>query len=270
MPELPDVELYKRVLDEHGLGHVVAHVAVPDPGSLEGATAATLQRRLKGRRLSGSSRHGKVLFAEFENAMTLAMHFGTNGSLQAVPGGTGEPASTRLLFEFGGGERLAYVNPRRIGHVCVIDDAQAFIASQELGPDVLDTSFDETAFGAALAKRRQAIKAVLMDQARMAGIGNTYADEILFQARVSPGVIAQSLAADARHRLFSAVKRVLRTAIDRGAGAEDFIDRLPKGFLLPERHAGGHCPRCGSKLTIDRRGGRTSYHCPKCQPEPQG
>src|SRR5580698_5752822 len=83
MPELPDVELYKRVLDEHGLGRVVMRVAVPDPGSLEGATAATLQRRLKNRRLSGSSRHGKVLFAAFEDAMTLAMHFGTNGSLQA-------------------------------------------------------------------------------------------------------------------------------------------------------------------------------------------
>jgi formamidopyrimidine-DNA glycosylase len=268
MPELPDVELYKRVLDEHGLGHVVERVGVPDPGSLEGATAATLQRRLKGRRLSGSSRHGKVLFAAFEDAMTLAMHFGTNGSLQAVPGDAEEPASTRLLFEFGGGERLAYVNPRRIGHVCVADNPQAFIASQEMGPDALDASFDETAFAAALAKRRQSIKAVLMDQARMAGIGNHYADEILFQARVHPGTIAQSLGTDARHRLFTAVKHVLQTAIDRGAGAEDFIDRLPKGFLLPERHAGGHCPRCGTKLTIDKRGGRTSFHCPKCQPEP--
>jgi formamidopyrimidine-DNA glycosylase len=270
MPELPDVELYKRVLDEHGLGRVVMRVAVPDPGSLEGATAATLQRRLKNRRLSGSSRHGKVLFAAFEDAMTLAMHFGTNGSLQAVPGDGGEPASTRLLFEFGDGERLAYVNPRRIGHVCVADSAQAFIAGEKLGPDALDTSFDETAFVAVLAKRRQAIKAVLMDQARMAGIGNHYADEILFQARVHPAVIAASLASDARHRLFAAVKHVLRTAIDRGAGAEDFTDRLPKGFLLPQRHAGGHCPRCGTKLTIDKRGGRTSFHCPKCQPEPRG
>lgn len=270
MPELPDVELYKRVLDEHGLGHVVAHVAVPDPGSLEGATAGTLQRRLKDRRLSGSSRQGKVLFAEFEDTMTLAMHFGTNGSLQAVSADAEEPASTRLLFEFGGGERLAYVNPRRIGHVCVADSPRAFIASEKMGPDALDAAFDEGAFAAALAKRRQAIKAVLMDQARMAGIGNLYADEILFQARVHPGTIAHSLGADARHRLFTAVKHVLQTAIDRGAGAEDFIDRMPKGFLLPERHAGGHCPRCGAKLTIDKRGGRTSYHCPKCQPEPQG
>ena len=65
------------------------------------------------------------------------------------------------------------------------------------------------------------------------------------------------------------MKHALQTAIDCGAGAEDFTDRLPKGFLLPERHAGGHCPRCGTQLSIDKRGGRTSYHCPRCQAEPR-
>ena len=82
---------------------------------------------------------------------------------------------------------------------------------------------------------------------------------------------ANALDAAARRRLFTAMKHVLQTAIDCGAGAENFIDRLPKGFLLPERHAGGHCPRCGTALVIDKRGGRsTSYHCPRCQPEPHG
>ena len=118
------------------------------------------------------------------------------------------------------------------------------------------------------ANRRQAIKAVLMDQARIAGIGNIYADEILFQARLHPGMAASRLDNAIRRRLFDAVKHVLQTAVDRGAGAEDFTDRLPKGFLLPERHAGGHCPRCGTQLAIDKRAGRTSYHCPRCQPEP--
>ena len=146
----------------------------------------------------------------------------------------------------------------------------SFIADERLGPDALDPAFDEKAFAAALANRRQAIKAALMDQARTAGIGNIYADEILFQARVHPGVVANAIDAAARHRLFTAMKHVLQTAIDRGAGAENFIDRLPKGFLLPERHAGGHCPRCGTTLVIDKRGGRTSYHCPQCQPDPHG
>ena len=109
-----------------------------------------------------------------------------------------------------------------------------------------------------------------MDQARMAGIGNIYADEILFQARLHPAIAANNLNAGMRHRLFAAMKHALQTAIDCGAGAENFTDRLPTGFLLPERHAGGHCPRCGTPLSIDKRGGRTSYHCPKRQPEPTG
>ena len=85
-----------------------------------------------------------------------------------------------------------------------------------------------------------------------------------------PGMAANSLDGGMRHRLFDAMKQVMQTAVDRGAGAEEFTDRLPQGFLLPERHAGGHCPRCGTELAIDKRGGRTSYHCPRCQPEPSG
>lgn len=268
MPELPDVELFKRVLDEHGLGKQVQRLEVADPASLEGATAAALQRRLKGERLSSSSRHGKVLFAGFEEAATLAMHFGTNGSLQAVARGGEEPSSTRLLLGFSDGERLAYVNPRRIGHVCVTESAARFITDENLGPDALDPAFDKTALADVLAQRRQPIKAVLMDQSRIAGIGNIYADEILFQAKLHPAAVARALDAGMRHRLFDAMKHVLQTAIDRGAGAEHFIHRLPPGFLLPERHAGGHCPRCGTALVVDKRGGRTSYHCPHCQPEP--
>ena len=270
MPELPDVELFKHVLDQHALGRVVARVRVPDPESLEGATAATLQRWLKGKHLSSSRRHGKVLFAVFEDAATLAMHFGTNGSLRDVPSDAKEPASTRLSFEFTDGARLVYVNPRRIGHVCVADSVSSFIADEQLGPDALDSSLDEEVLAERLAKCRQAIKAALMDQSRIAGVGNIYADEILFHARLHPATPANALDPGARHRLFGAMTHVLRTAIDRGAGAEDFTERLPKGFLLPERHVGGHCPHCGRRLAIDKRGGRTSYHCPTCQRDPGG
>ncbi len=268
MPELPDVEIYRRLAEDHARGRTIARAVVHDPGSLEGATAATLQRRLKGRRVTSCQRHGKVLFLTFGNAGTLAMHFGPNGSLRYLPRNADEPAAVRLLFEFPEGDRLAYLNPRRIGHVHVTDNAAAYIADDKLGPDALDPAFNENAFAAVLANRKQPIKALLMDQARIAGIGNTYVDEILFQAKLHPGTMATTLDANAKHRLFRAMKHVLQTAIDRGAGAEDFIDRLPKGFLLPERHPGGHCPRCGTPLVIDKRGGRTSYHCPKCQPDP--
>jgi formamidopyrimidine-DNA glycosylase len=102
----------------------------------------------------------------------------------------------------------------------------------------------------------------------MAGIGNIYADEILFHARLHPATPSNSLDKSVISRLFDAMKSVLQTAIDCGAGAEAFIDRLPKGFLLPERHAGGHCPRCGTAIEQEKRGGRSGYFCPKCQPAP--
>ena len=186
MPELPDVEIFKRLVEQHCIGRVITRADVADPGSLESATAAALQRRLKGKGLASCRRHGKVLFVGFDDAGTLAMHFGTNGSLQHVPRDAEEPPYVRIQFEFAEGDRLAYINPRRIGRVSATDSAAAFIADQQLGPDALDPAFDEKALVAAIANRRQTIKAVLMDQARMAGIGNIYADEILFQARLHP------------------------------------------------------------------------------------
>jgi formamidopyrimidine-DNA glycosylase len=266
MPELPDVERFRELVDRACLGRVVARVVVEDPGCLEETSAASLQRRLKGAHVRAARRHGKHLFIGFDGAGSLAMHFGTNGSLQCTNRAQATSPYTRLRIEFADGDHLDYLNPRRIGRVRFVHDADAFIAAEGLGPDAL--AFDEAAFAAALAGRKQAIKAVLMDQARMAGIGNIYADEILFQAGVHPAAIAASLTPAAMHGLFAAMKFVLRTAIARGAGAETFVERLPANFLIPARHAGGICPRCGGAIAVDRCGGRTGYFCPRCQPAP--
>lgn len=267
MPELPDVELFRRVAEHHALHRAIAKADMVDPGSLDGATPATLARRLKDQKVRTPQRHGKVLFMQAGD-VTLAMHFGTNGSLQFVPQGEDEPSSVRLWFEFAKDGRLAYINPRRIGHVEVVAGIDEYIRDTKLGPDVLDRGFDLAAFTAAIEGRRQAIKAVLMDQNRMAGIGNIYADEILFQAKLHPATPAHALDKPATRRVFAATRHVMQTAIDCGAGAEHFTDRLPKGFLLPERHAGGHCPRCGTPIELEKRGGRTGYFCPKDQPSP--
>jgi len=270
MPELPDVERFKRLVQQHCVGKIIAKADAVDPESLEGASPAVLQRRLKGKPLRACCRHGKVLLVEMDDAATLAMHFGTNGSLQHIARDQPEAPYIRLWLVFADGDRLAYINPRRIGRVHFVPDAKAFIAAAGLGPDALDPSFDLAAFAAALGDRKQAIKSVLMHQTRTAGIGNIYADEILFQAMLHSGVAANALGNDAIRRLFDAMKSVLQTAIDCGAGAEEFTDRLPKGFLLPERHIGGRCPRCGTPIEADKHGRRTGYYCPKCQPAPNG
>ena len=266
MPELPDVELYKRHLDEHALHRKIVRVVVSDARILGDLAEATFVARLTGNRLEGSRRHGKHLLAEFARDGWLAMHFGMTGSLCYVEPAAADVPYGRVRLDFGGGS-LVYVNRRMLGRVGLADDADAFIAAEGLGPDALDPAFEVATLSAALDGRRE-VKAVLMDQSLVAGIGNLYADEILFQVRLHPKAPGRKLGEAKRRTLFEKIREVLQTAIDCRAGAEQFLEHLPKSYLLPQRHEGGICPRCRSKLATLKAAGRTSYYCPRCQPEP--
>ena len=265
MPELPDVALYHRLLDAHGLGREIAEVRVSEPRILAGIDAGGLAARLVGGRLAASRRHGKHLLARIDRGGWLTVHFGMSGRLAAYDDPADAPAHERVRLRFAAGGSLGYVNVRLLGRVGWTEDADAFIAEEGLGPDALDPRFDAGALAAALAASRRDVKTVLMDQSVIAGIGNVYADEILFQARIHPRRPARRVAGGEAERLYGALWTVLETAIRCGAGAEAFLDRLPAGFLLPERHSGGHCPRCGTALAVVKIGGRTSYFCPRCQ-----
>ena len=266
MPELPEVEIFRQVADSCR-GRAINHASIADPGILEGIPAQDLERLLKGEYLRSSRRHGKHLFLELSGAGTLAMHFGMNGSLKLVSESEPGPSYARLQLYFEKGDRLVYVNPRRLGRVSLAENAEAFIAETDLGPDVLDAAFNSHAFEAILASSKRDIKSVLMDQALMAGIGNIYSDEILFQARVFPGTAANQLKGKRATELFRAMRKTLQSAINSGAGSEQGVERLPKGFLLTQRHPGGLCPRCGALLETVKHGGRTGYYCHRCQPK---
>lgn len=267
MPELPEVEIFNRLVHDHCRGRTIEQAIVSDPGSLDGISASALERRVRGRRIGASQRHGKHLFIILDGAGALAMHFGTNGSLQLIPRHEAAPSFTRLHFHLTGGEVLAYVNPRRLGRVSVCDNIEAFVAESGLGPDALDPTFDLQAFASRLAGRERDIKAVLMDQALMAGIGNIYSDEILFRARIHPATAVSGLEPNDVSRLFAAMRQTLEAAIRCGAGSEQGVERLPKDFLATQRRKGGRCPRCGAALAVAKLGGRTSYSCPHCQPK---
>ena len=270
MPELPDVELYKRYLDRHALGQSIRTVQVNDARILRDLPADRFTAALAGNRLEASRRHGKHLLVRLARGGWLTLHFGMTGGLDWFENLADDPPYDRVRLDFANGGHLAYVNRRMLGRVGLAEDAEAFIEAEELGPDALDPAFDETAFEAALAGRRRDLKSVLMDQAVIAGIGNIYADEILFQARLHPKTMIDALSESRRGELFRALKGVLATAIERGAGAEQFLDRLPDDFLLPERHKDGRCPRCGHAIATLKSSGRTSYYCPQCQPAPAG
>jgi formamidopyrimidine-DNA glycosylase len=267
MPELPDVELYKRHLDATSLGRRIEKVAVNDARILAGVSAREFTRRLAGKRLKDSRRHGKHLLVRLAGDGWLTMHFGMTGHLHYSDDPADDPNYDRVRFDFERGH-LAYVNRRMLGKVGLAEDAEAFIRDEGLGPDALDPAFDLAALERAIDGRRRDAKSLLMDQSVIAGIGNIYADEILFQARLHPKLSAQELDKGQRKRLFREIKEVLETAIESGAGAEQLLDRLPSGYLLPAREKGGRCPRCGSGILSFKHQGRTTYFCPKCQPEP--
>jgi formamidopyrimidine-DNA glycosylase len=268
MPELPDVELFKRHFDETSRDRTVARVEVLEARVLEGLAPAAFAARLQGRRLGAGRRHGKHLLIALDDGTWLALHFGMTGRLQYFAEPQDDPPYDRVRFDFADGGHLAYVNVRLLGRVRLVADAEAFLAGIPVGPDALDPGFDLAAFEAMLAGRRGGLKAVLMDQSLVAGIGNIYADEILFDARLHPGLKPAALDAAARRRLFHSMKQVLETTIACGAGSESLFERLPAGYLLPHRRLDGACPRCGGGLDRIAIGGRRGYFCPRCQPAP--
>ena len=264
MPELPEVETFKGIA-ARCVGRTIGRVRIIDPDMLEGVSSTALQRRLKNARIAAVCRHGKHLFLDLGPAGVLALHFGMNGSLRLASAAEPDPRFVRLSLDFAEGDKLAYVNPRRIGTVRLAKDVASFLAEKKLGPDALDRHFDLAGFARLVAGSKRDIKAVLMDQELVAGIGNIYSDEILFQARIHPGAKAAALGTSEIKTLFGKVKDVLETAVERKAGSETGVERLPKNFLLRERGPGGHCPRCGGALAAEKHGGRTTYYCPRCQ-----
>jgi formamidopyrimidine-DNA glycosylase len=268
MPELPDVELYKRYLDAHALRQTIERVAVNDARILGDLPARAFVARLTGNRFEESRRHGKHLLVRLHRDGWLTLHFGMTGNLVCFRDEADDPPYDRVRFDFKGGRHLAYVNRRMLGRVGLAADADQFIQAEELGPDALDATFDLTAFARAIEGRRRDVKSVLMDQALIAGVGNIYADEILFQARLHPQTPVSALDQQQRALLFRQIKQVLQAAIKCGAGAEQFLEHLPDDYLLPHRDRGGKCPRCGGPIATLKAAGRTSYYCPRCQPAP--
>jgi len=263
VPELPDVENYGRFLKRHGLHKRIDGVKVTSSKILKGQSAAGLGRALKGRKLERTRRHGKHLLAALDDGRWLAFHFGMTGRFDHFRDGEEDPKYDRLRLDFAGGEHLAYVNKRLLGRVEITGDADEFIRGKSLGPDAL--SLDEKTFRARLRGKRGALKSVLMDQTVLAGIGNVYSDEILYHAKLHPRAAVDDLDDRALKRLYRQMRRVLETAVEKGAGAEDFEGRVPKGWLLANRRKGADCPRCDGKVAVLKMQGRTAYYCPGCQ-----
>ena len=261
MPELPDVEHYRKEFDAHALNQPIEQVQVESESLLSGISAERLGQALKHRRFQYGERYGKWLLIRLDNEKFLVMHFGMTGKLTYFDGSQSTPRYTRLTFCFDNGNSLAYVSPRKLGRVQMADSRDSFIESKQLGADALAVS--ETQFLQMAAGQRAGVKAWLMNQQVLAGIGNVYSDEILFQTRLHPNCSLAALDKTRLRKLYKAMHSVLTTAVKRDADPKN----MPSSYLLPQRKNNGHCPGCGSTVEKVKAGGRGAWYCPKCQSE---
>jgi formamidopyrimidine-DNA glycosylase len=259
VPELPDVEVFRRRLAATGLHREIAGVDVRDPALPRRLSRQRLGRALTGHELERTRRHGKHLFAAISGGGWMVLHFGMTGRLEYSRGSEVDGEHTRLTLRFADGSRIAYIDQRRLGFAGLTGDVDEYVEKEALGPDAL--SLSPAALCELLRARRGAVKSVLMDQTLVAGIGNIYSDEILFHARVDPKAPARTLDETACRRLHRQIGRVLRMAADRGADAE----RVPRGWLLPRREDGARCPRGNGEVRKFKISGRGAFYCPACQ-----
>jgi formamidopyrimidine-DNA glycosylase len=259
MPELPDVETMRRYLQSTALHKKIDKAEVRSELVLENISPAELEQAIEGHRMESTRRHGKHLFVNLDRDGWLRLHFGMTGDLRYFKHPEKEPEYTLILLNLDNGYHLAYVNTRKLGHVGLLDDVDAFIAEKGLGPDALHVDFET--FYDLIGGKNAMIKSTLMNQEVIAGIGNVYSDEIVFQARVHPRAQIDEMDKATLHRVYDAMCEVLETAIEHQAIPDD----LPDTYLITHRHPGGECPVCGGEVKKIEVGGRSGYYCPNCQ-----
>jgi formamidopyrimidine-DNA glycosylase len=274
VPELPEVETIARFLRPLVVGQRVQAVIRLDPRMVKHSPLAAddIRRALTGSPISGVRRRGKFLLLAVPGGAALVLHLGMSGRLLWQPATAPWPAHTHLVLRLAGGE-LRLADPRRFGRVAWTASHRRF-GQGWLGPDPLSPRLSAQALARRLAGRRAAIKAVLLDQAVLAGVGNIYADEALHIGRVHPATPAASLDHQAAARILRGLRRALKTAIAHGGTSfSDFVDALGhpgrhQDYLRVYGRAGQPCPRCGAPVARMTVAGRSSHFCPRCQPAP--
>ncbi|SHK66587.1 DNA-formamidopyrimidine glycosylase [Hymenobacter psychrotolerans] len=272
MPELPEVETYRRFLDDLLVGQTIVALEVKDAHVLA-TDEDTLRNALNGHSVTATHRLGKNCFLKLDSGQLLALHFGMTGDVGAYRDEPDAPRFTRVALHLADGLRVAFIDPRKFGRIRLVDSVARYQKDKKLGPDALDITAQQ--LQAALGHRKSLIKPLLLDQSITAGLGNWIVDEVLFQARVHPERRADTLTDSEFEALHTAVQLVLNTAIRH----EATYSRFPASFLI---HARGwdtsatpgtdnhiFCPvHTKTKVEKSYVGARATYVCPRCQPAP--
>jgi formamidopyrimidine-DNA glycosylase len=252
MPELPEVHHFQQYFNRHALKRRISEVQVHDGKILRNISAEDFAQRLMGHCFTSSYRRGKYLFAQLDHGPWLQLHFGMTGDLRAYGDPADKPRFERFAWHFEDSSWLGYDCSRKFSRICWVENLEAWIAELGLGEDAL--SISERDF-LALFRRHTGIKALLLNQKALAGVGNLYADEILFQTRVHPSSRASAIPPERQKAIYQAVRSILSAACERLAYYKDY----PEDWFWQWRQAGAPGPEGQGTILRATIAGRTTY-----------
>ena len=281
MPELPEVETVARGLQREIAGRSILSVAVGKSDFID--DPALLEKELPGRKIRAVERYGKFLLLRLANRekaeapepeSALLVHLGMTGLLMPRPGREPPAKHTHVVIELDDGRELRYIDARRFGRMAYLSGEALQTELRRFGEDPLETRLEE--FTQSIHRRRARIKALLLDQHVLRGVGNIYADESLWKAKIHPAHLGARLKPAQLAQLYRALQEILREAIVlRGSSISDFLDAegVPGDYQRHHRvydREGKGCVRCKTPIRRVIVAGRSSYFCPQCQKAPKG
>jgi formamidopyrimidine-DNA glycosylase len=273
MPELPEVETIRLGLEPHVVGRTFERVEINDPRLVRPFEPLAVAAELEGERVAALDRRGKYLIVRFESGRALLIHLRMTGSLRHAPAGRlNDDPHRRAVVRLDDGSDVAYRDVRRFGTWHLLDPYEVDeYLGRRLGGEPLERTFTAKRLAERLEGRRAPLKAALLDQRTVAGLGNIYVDEALWRAQVHPLREAGTLDTDELTRLTRAIREALRAGIRRqGASLRDYAQpdgrpgRAQDGFRVYGRE-GEPCLRCGTPIDKIRVAGRGTWYCPNCQ-----
>ena len=279
MPELPEVEVVRRGVERHVVGHLVEHVEVlhPRPVRRHAAGPGDFAARLTGRRVVGARRRGKYLWLPLDSGDAVLGHLGMSGQLLVQPAGTPDERHLRVRFGLDAPYELRFVDQRMFGGLSVSEGGAELPAEvAHIARDPLDPDFDEAAFVARVRRRSSGIKRILLDQTVVSGVGNIYADEALWLAGVHGDRSGATLRRADVQAVLEGARRVMLAALEQGGtsfdalyvnvnGESGYFDRSLEVYGRENEP----CSRCGTPVVRVAFMNRSSYFCPRCQRRPR-
>lgn len=273
MPELPEVETIKQVIEPQIQGLRIIKVIINRPEVTAYPTADIFEKRIAGQVFSGMSRRGKFLIIQLDSGDEMILHLRMTGRLLLAPHDYMQEKHTHIIFQLNNGLELRFSDMRRFGRFWLLQQGETdtYTGITKLGSEPFDSDFSAEYLKAHMGKRKKAIKTCLLDQNIVAGIGNIYSDEILFTAKIYPARPANSLKAQDWNSLAKTIPERLSYFIEKNKiSAKEYLESRGQEyrntpFLQVYGQENNPCPVCGTKLCRMVIGGRSSIYCPACQ-----